>query len=453
MFKKLYYSYFIISFLGILATSFFFIGKVSMIRLIIGILFGLIVSNFFGYRLIKGIVQPINEITDVAKEITKGNYEHRIEIKSIDEIGQLSFAINTMSDKLQETIDELYDRNAKLEAILKSLVNGVVAFDENERILLINDSARTMLGIKDNYAVGKHILDVVRNSKFHDVLEKIIKDKGYNIDNFEIDTFNKHLKIYSSPIVHQVTHKKLGFVVIINDITEIRKLEKIRSDFVANVSHELRTPLTSIRGFIETLREGAIDNIERRDRFLEIIEFEAERLTRLINDILTLSEIENLKEGFVKEDIVIDEEINEIFYIMEKTAEDKNIKLIKDLNCKDVVIKISKDRLRQMIINLVDNGIKYTPEGGYVKVTTTDMENNIVIEVEDSGIGISKENIPRLFERFYRVDKGRSRKLGGTGLGLAIVKHIVESMKGSITVESEVGKGTKFAIVLPKDQK
>jgi len=453
MFKKLYYSYFIISFLGILATSFFFIGKVSMIRLIIGILFGLIVSNFFGYRLIKGIVQPINEITDVAKEITKGNYEHRIEIKSIDEIGQLSFAINTMSDKLQETIDELYDRNAKLEAILKSLVNGVVAFDENERILLINDSARTMLGIKDNYAVGKHILDVVRNSKFHDVLEKIIKDKGYNIDNFEIDTFNKHLKIYSSPIVHQVTHKKLGFVVIINDITEIRKLEKIRSDFVANVSHELRTPLTSIRGFIETLREGAIDNIERRDRFLEIIEFEAERLTRLINDILTLSEIENLKEGFVKEDIVIDEEINEIFYIMEKTAEDKNIKLIKDLNCKDVVIKTSKDRLRQMIINLVDNGIKYTPEGGYVKVTTTDMENNIVIEVEDSGIGISKENIPRLFERFYRVDKGRSRKLGGTGLGLAIVKHIVESMKGSITVESEVAKGTKFTIVLPKEQK
>ncbi|MDE4542045.1 two-component system histidine kinase PnpS [Thermoanaerobacterium sp. R66] len=453
MFKKLYYSYFIISFLGILATSFFFIGKVSMIRLIIGILFGLIVSNFFGYRLIKGIVQPINEITDVAKEITKGNYEHRIEIKSIDEIGQLSFAINTMSDKLQETIDELYDRNAKLEAILRSLVNGVVAFDENERILLINDSARTMLGIKDNYAVGKHILDVVRNSKFHDVLEKIIKDKGYNIDNFEIDTFNKHLKIYSSPIVHQVTHKKLGFVVIINDITEIRKLEKIRSDFVANVSHELRTPLTSIRGFIETLREGAIDNVERRDRFLEIIEFEAERLTRLINDILTLSEIENLKEGFVKEDIAIDEEINEIFYIMEKTAEDKNIKLIKDLNCKDVVIKTSKDRLRQMIINLVDNGIKYTPEGGYVKVTTADMENNIVIEVEDSGIGISKENIPRLFERFYRVDKGRSRKLGGTGLGLAIVKHIVESMKGSITVESEVGKGTKFTIVLPKEQK
>ncbi|ORX24015.1 PAS domain-containing sensor histidine kinase [Thermoanaerobacterium sp. PSU-2] len=453
MFKKLYYSYFIISFLGILATSFFFIGKVSMIRLIIGILFGLIVSNFFGYRLIKGIVQPINEITDVAKEITKGNYEHRIEIKSIDEIGQLSFAINTMSDKLQETIDELYDRNAKLEAILRSLVNGVVAFDENERILLINDSARTMLGIKDNYAVGKHILDVVRNSKFHDVLEKIIKDKGYNIDNFEIDTFNKHLKIYSSPIVHQVTHKKLGFVVIINDITEIRKLEKIRSDFVANVSHELRTPLTSIRGFIETLREGAIDNVERRDRFLEIIEFEAERLTRLINDILTLSEIENLKEGFVKEDIAIDEEINEIFYIMEKTAEDKNIKLIKDLNCKDVVIKTSKDRLRQMIINLIDNGIKYTPEGGYVKVTTADMENNIVIEVEDSGIGISKENIPRLFERFYRVDKGRSRKLGGTGLGLAIVKHIVESMKGSITVESEVGKGTKFTIVLPKEQK
>ncbi|AGB19380.1 two-component system histidine kinase PnpS [Thermoanaerobacterium thermosaccharolyticum] len=453
MLKKLYYSYFIISFLGILVTSFFFIEKITTLRFWFGILLGVIVSNFFGYRFIKGIVQPINEITDVAKEITKGNYEHRIEIKSIDEIGQLSSAINIMSDKLQETIDELYDRNAKLEAILKSLINGVIAFDENEKILLINDSARAILDIKESSVVGKHILDVVRNTKFHDILEKIIKNKGYNIDNLEINTFNKYLKIYSSPIVHQVTHKKLGFVVIINDITEVRKLEKIRSDFVANVSHELRTPLTSIRGFIETLREGAIDNVEERDKFLEIIEFEAERLTRLINDILTLSEIENLKEGFVKEDIAIDDEVNEVFYIMEKTANDKSIKLIKDLNCSGVVIKTSKDRLRQMIINLVDNGIKYTPEGGYVKVTTIDRKGDVVIEVKDSGIGISKENIPRLFERFYRVDKGRSRKLGGTGLGLAIVKHIVESMKGSISVESEVGKGTKFTIVLPKDQK
>ncbi|SNX52775.1 two-component system histidine kinase PnpS [Thermoanaerobacterium sp. RBIITD] len=450
MLKKLYYSYFLLSFLGVLISSVFFIGYVSNLRFLLAILHGLLISNIFGYRFVKSIVSPINEITDVAKEITKGNYEHRIEIKSIDEIGQLSSAINIMSERLRETIDELYDRNAKLEAILKSIINGVIAFDDNEKILLINDSARAILDIKENDIIGKHILDVVRNTKFHDILENIIKNKEYTIKNLELNTYNKSLKIYSSPIIHQVTQKKLGFVVIINDITEVRKLEKIRSDFVANVSHELRTPLTSIRGFVETLREGAIDNVQARDKFLEIIEFETERLTRLINDILTLSEIENLKEGFATENIIIDKEIEEIFYIMEKSANDKKIKLIKDLNCDGLKINTNRDRLRQMIINLIDNGIKYTQEGGYVKVSTIDSYDEIIITVEDSGIGISKENIPRLFERFYRIDKGRSRKLGGTGLGLAIVKHIVESMKGNITVESEVGRGTKFTINLPK---
>lgn len=451
MFKKLYYSYFILSLLGIVISSVFFLGHVSTLRLILAILTGLLTSNILGYRFIKSIVSPIQEITEVARDISNGIYDHKIESRSIDEIGQLSSAINIMSYRLRETIEELYDRNAKLEAVLKSIVNGVIAFDTNEKILLINDSAMKILNIEKNNIIGKHILDVVRNSKLHDVFESLINTKDYSAKNLELNILNKYLKIYTSPIIHPISQENLGFVVIINDITEIRKLERMRSEFVANVSHELRTPLTSIRGFVETLREGAVDNPKARDKFLEIIDFESERLTRLINDILTLSEIENLKEGLPLENVALDNEINDILYIMEKAANDKNITLIKDLNCSGLAIKANKDRLRQMIINLVDNGIKYTPEGGYVKVSTIELYNEIIINVEDSGIGIAKENIPRLFERFYRVDKSRSRKLGGTGLGLAIVKHIVESMKGDISVESEIGKGTKFTIKLYKE--
>lgn len=451
MLKKLYYSYFIISFLGILISSVFFLGYVSNLRFVAAIFSGILISNVLGYRFIKSIISPIQEITEVARDISNGIYDHKIERKSIDEIGQLSSAINIMSYKLRETIEELYDRNAKLEAVLKSIINGVIAFDTHEKILLINDSAREILNIREKNIIGKHVLDFIRNSKLHDIFESLIKTKEYSVKDLELNIFNKYLKIYTSPIIHPLSHENLGFVLIINDITEMRKLERIRSDFVANVSHELRTPLTSIKGFVETLREGAIDNPKARDKFLEIIDFESERLTRLINDILTLSEIENLKDGLLTESVELDSEINDVMYIMEKAANDKNVTLIKNLKCDKVKIRANRDRLRQMIINLVDNGIKYTQEGGYVKVSTIELNNEIIISVEDSGIGIAKENIPRLFERFYRVDKSRSRKLGGTGLGLAIVKHIVESLKGDIFVESEIGKGTKFIIKLYKN--
>ncbi|MGB9678667.1 MAG: two-component system histidine kinase PnpS [Thermoanaerobacteraceae bacterium] len=451
MFKKLYCKYFLITLLGILISSIFFLGYVSIERFIIAVLIGIAITNFFGYRLFNNISFQIKEITHVAEDISKGIYEHSLERSPIDEFNNLSLSINSMSYKFKETIETLYDRNAKLEAVLKSIVNGVIAFDLKERILLINDSAKRMLNVQDEDIIGRHILDVIRNSKLHDIFEEIIKNKNTPNESQELNIFNKTLKTYTSPIIHQVTQEKIGFVLVINDITEMKKLEQIRSEFVANVSHELRTPLTSIRGFLETLRNGAIDNPQTRDKFLDIIDFESERLTRLINDILTLSEIENVKDNFLSEKIDIDKEIEDIVYIMKDTAKNKDILLITDLECRNVLLQTSKDRFRQMMINLIDNGIKYTPSGGFVKIITRQSDRKIIIIVEDSGIGIAKENIPRLFERFYRVDKSRSRKLGGTGLGLAIVKHIVESMKGNIKVESQLGKGTKFTIVLNKN--
>ncbi|AAM24834.1 two-component system phosphate regulon sensor histidine kinase PhoR [Caldanaerobacter subterraneus subsp. tengcongensis MB4] len=446
MLRKSYYRLFFINLIGILTLALFFWGKVSIENLLIGVGIALFISFVLSYRFLRRIIDPLQEITEVTKDIANGIYHHGIKDNSIDEIRELYFAVSSMSHKLRETIEELNDRNATLEAILKSIANGVIAFDNAERILMMNDSAKKILGIEEKDLTGRRVFEVIRSSKLYEVFETLRKNKVLSSKSLELNFFNKHLKVYISPILHPVSHVNLGFVLVIDDITEMRKLEKIRSEFVANVSHELRTPLTSIRGFIETLRSGAIENPEAREKFLDIIDFEAERLTRLINDILTLSEIENVKEGYPVEKIEMDKEIEDILYIMEKAAKDKSITLKRDLNCGNLTIIANRDRFHQMMINLIDNGIKYTQEGGFVKVSTRLEGEKIIIEVEDNGIGIPKDKIPRLFERFYRVDKSRSRKLGGTGLGLAIVKHIVESMKGEISVESEVGKGTKFTI-------
>ncbi|MGB9779991.1 two-component system histidine kinase PnpS [Caldanaerobacter sp.] len=450
MLKRAYYKLFFINLAGFLTLTLFFWNKVPINTLLIGMAFALLISAALSYKFLQRIIVPIQEITDLTRDIANGIYRYGIKDNSVDEVRELYIAVTSMSYKLKETIEELNDRNATLEAILKSIANGVIAFDNAERILTINDSAKKILGVKERDLVGRPVFEVIRSSKLYEVFETLRKEKAFSYKSLEINVFNKHLRVYISPILHPISHVNLGFVLVIDDITEMRRLEKIRSEFVANVSHELRTPLTSIRGFIETLRNGAIEDPKARERFLDIIDFEAERLTRLINDILTLSEIENVKDGYPLEEIELDKEIENIIYIMEKAAKDKNITLKKDLNCKDLIIITNRDRFHQMMINLIDNGIKYTQEGGFVKVKTASDQEKIIIEIEDNGIGIPKDKIPRLFERFYRVDKSRSRKLGGTGLGLAIVKHIVESMKGEISVDSEVGKGTKFTIKFEK---
>ena len=238
-------------------------------------------------------------------------------------------------------------------------------------------------------------------------------------------------------------------MALIQDVTEVRKLENMRSDFVANVSHELKTPLTSIAGFIETLKNGAIKNEKVRDRFLDIIEIETERLTRLIEDLLSLSAIESGKLIYSKEQIMINETVEEINLMVGPLIKQKNLNYQTEVESALPPIVGNKDWFKQMIINLIDNAIKYTPEEGLIKLLVYKRYKNLFIVVKDTGIGIPKGDIPRLFERFYRVDKARSRKIGGTGLGLAIVKHIVLAFFSDIRVSSEVGKGTEFVLKIP----
>lgn len=405
---------------------------------------GIILSSILVYLYINLITKPIRKLTKMATTISSGSYEKRISIFSKDEVGQLGTSFNIMAERLQETIITLAEKKNNLISILTSSDDGVIVVDKDEKILLINPAAKRLFGISDE-AIGKYFIEVIRNTD----IENIIKD--IPTEDVEV-TINypekKHLRIKATNAVnYDKDNEVIGVLVVINDITKIRRLEKMRSDFVANVSHELKTPLTSIKGFAETLKY--VEDKATRDKFLDIINVESERLTRLINDILSLSELENKDISYSFERVNLNKSLEEAFHIMKPLADNKDIKLTYNDYKDNIAIYGSTDKLKQMVINVVDNAVKYTNAHGQVEINLARRSGMAVISISDTGIGIRQENISRLFERFYRVDKARSRASGGTGLGLAIVKHIVKSLNGEIEVKSKVGEGTIFTIYLP----
>ncbi len=418
--------------------------------LILIFIIDLIISTVLWYRFIYYNMRSIKTITNAVNNVANGTYSGTIRYEYDDEIGDLIKTFNYMAAKLKSTMQDMYDRNSKLEAVLKSIVNGVIAIDNSGRVILINDSAKNILDIVDYDVIGKHLLEVVRNYKLAQSLEDYINNRTDMDMDFEINLpQNKTLRVYINPIMStEHPNSKIGSVIVFNDITELKKLEKIRSDFVANVSHELRTPLTSIKGFVETLQGGNVKDAATLNKFLDIISLETDRLTRLINDILTLSEIENVKDDVKKEYVNLKDEVENVVYILDNKAHEKNIKVSLSIRPDDLQILADRDWIHQLLLNLIDNAIKYNKDSGYIWIKAWKDDNDVFISVEDTGIGIEEEHIPRIFERFYRVDKGRSRNSGGTGLGLAIVKHIVESMDGNIQINSIPGSGTEFLIAL-----
>lgn len=397
------------------------------------------VSIILSYRVSFILIKPIKELQFVTSRVAKGDLDRRVQILTDDEIGQLGETFNYMADQLKATINDALGKQNRVEAILKSMESGVIAVDKNYNVLLINPYAQKIFNINRD-VIGENVLYILKDEE----LINIIKERSEDYVEKEIYNPNERIiRIRTADIING--SEVIGIVAVIQDITDIRKLENMRSQFVANVSHELKTPLTSIKGFAETLKD--VDDAATRDKFLDIINEEAERLTRLINDILILSDLENIKDG-VFEPINVKTSIENITDMIKKSADDKNIKLEYSID-KNIFVYGNKDRFKQMLLNLVDNAVKYTDNGGSVGVSAKENEKNCIIEVTDNGIGIDKKHLGRLFERFYRVDKARSRARGGTGLGLAIVKHIVLSMDGSISVESEVSKGSKFIVKLP----
>lgn len=406
---------------------------------ILAIVFCAAISIWFSLKLSYIIVKPITDLIFITSRISKGEFHRRARILSDGEIGKLAKNFNEMADKLEFTLNEVTDKQNRLEAILQSMDSGVIAVDRKNKVIMINPYAKKMFGITKDI-IGQNLLDNIRDFQLEDIFNQ--SDDDYK----EIKIVwpkERALRIKTADIINRSEH--IGTVAVVQDITEVKKLEQMRTQFVANVSHELKTPLTSIKGFAETLKY--VDDAQTKEKFLNIINEEAERLTRLITDILTLSHIEQ-QNGVKQEKIDVNKIVEDVYNLMKNTADVKGI----HLSMQQEKIKIligDTDRFKQMLINLVGNAINYSETGDSVCIGTENFDDKFILWVEDTGVGIAKKQIPRIFERFYRVDKARSRSNGGTGLGLAIVKHIVLQLNGKILVEGELGKGSKFIIEIP----
>ncbi|WCK55519.1 ATP-binding protein [Aneurinibacillus sp. Ricciae_BoGa-3] len=410
------------------------------------LLFGLLST-----RITKSITQPIEEITKVARDITHKQFKSRVTTYAKGEVGQLAKAVNFMASSLEQQLSALQENEKRLEGILNNMFSGVMLVSDSYRIILVNAAAEELLGYKANELIGFRHNEVGRSFSISQLIgrcfetgEKIREELHIYYPTEKIIDIN--LAAYSNE-----EGEIKGVIVVLHDITAIRRLEKMRSEFVTNVSHELKTPITSIKGFTETLLDGALEDVEISRSFLTIINEESDRLYRLISDILDLSKIEQKRMPLQLEEVDVPELIKETVRILHEEARAKNIVIYLPHEDK-IVIEGDHDRLQQIVLNLVSNAVSYTPPDGEVMIETREEGQHVVLSVQDTGIGIPPQHLPRIFERFYRVDRARSRESGGTGLGLAIVKHLVESHHGSITVESTEGKGTTFTVTLPKHQ-
>ena len=422
----------------------------SHIRWSIGtaIFVALILMMGVGSSFTSPMIVPLQEMTAVAQEMAEGKLDTVLNVTSNDEIGALGRGLNYMAQRLRDNFRQITEERNKIKAILASMNDGVIAIDKNGNILLINPAVERMFHISYEQSLGKSVIEVVRNFELEKLLYEALSGAESTVHELQILVPDpKSFRISTAPLTNETG--VVGVVAVMRDITAFRQVEKMKTDFVANVSHELRTPLTSIKGFVETLLDGALEEPKTARHFLEIISDETDRLNRLLNDLLCLSKIEAKQREISKVPVELDKLIANTVSILSPQARDKSITISVETKGPLPTIEADEDMIGQLMINLVDNAVKYTQEGGNIRITTESEKAGIRVAVSDTGIGIASDSVPRLFERFYRVDKARSREMGGTGLGLAIVKHILEVHGGSIEVASRLGQGSTFTFYLP----
>jgi two-component system phosphate regulon sensor histidine kinase PhoR len=401
------------------------------------------------------VTRPLADMRAVADMFSRGDLNTRVPDFDTDEFNSLGHTMNEMAAQLDERIATVIRQRNQVSAILSCMAEGVIALDADRRILQINAAANRILGLSDETVAGRTIQACVRNTALHQLTEEALRETSLvrgEVVVYDHEDVPRYVQVQGTALL-DAEGRRVGAVLVLNDLTHLRRLESVRRDFVANVSHEIRTPVTSIKGFVETLLDGAMAEPEDAARFLDIILKQTERLNALIEDLLLLSRVEQDEEGnairFIENSIC--DVVNSAVEFCRPAAAERNVILV--LHCPDdVTLRLNAILLEQAVSNLVDNAIKYSHEGGTVEISVSpgvEDAGECSISVRDFGAGIPREHLPRLFERFYRVDKGRSREQGGTGLGLAIVKHVVQAHGGRVTVESRVGKGSVFTIHLP----
>jgi len=419
--------------------------NITTSSLVIVIIFAVVI-----FILTRQIIRPLEEMKNYAELFAKGELGTRIPPSTIYEINALSEILNNMASELDKRIKSATEQRNQIEAVLSSMEEGVLALDARKRVLTINDSAIRLLKIETDEPIGKNIQEITRKIDILRFIDKIPTARSPVEENILIsDGRERILKLHGS-ILNYGKRDEYGVLIVLNDITRIQQLENIRKDFVSNVSHELKTPITSIKGFVETLIDGALKNKEDLKRFLDIIQKHATRLDAIIDDLLTLSRLEeeDTKDLIQFKETKIIDVVTSSMDICRMKAKEKEIAM--HLNCPpNIKAEINPPLIEEALINLIDNAIKFSPNGSKIEISAREEKGEIRVKVRDYGCGIPEEHLPRLAERFYRVDKSRSRKIGGTGLGLSIVKHIIQLHAGKIHVESEMGKGSTFSIHMP----
>lgn len=406
---------------------------------------------FFRYWT-KRLVKPIDDIKEVTAKITNQDYTCRYRGNNFKEIDELGYSINKLASKLEFQVQELENRNEQLNKLIENLNIGIMLLDESRLIKMVNPAMSEILEINMSDNIGRPYIHFISNPWIIELIETTYETGKAQSEEFNLVNSEEYILDATIIPVNLASEAEHGLIVLFYDITEIRRLEKVRTDFVANASHELRTPVTALKGFTETLLDGALEDRATLIHFLEIMHEESERLDSIVGDILQLSRLEQRADRMNLEPVNVKEVVRSVYHILDQKAENKHIDLRLDV-IDDLTICYDHDTLKQILLNLIGNAILYNHEYGYVEVSIAQVNQEAQICIKDNGIGIKDHEQKRIFERFYRVDKARSRNSGGTGLGLSIVRHMIENTGGNITLESKLNRGSTFCVYLPIDKK
>ncbi|WP_138419124.1 cell wall metabolism sensor histidine kinase WalK [Aquibacillus sediminis] len=411
-----------------------------------GTVLAIIVSALLGVIVARTITKPITEMRKQAKIMSTGDFSQKVNVYGTDEIGQLAITFNDMNDKLKQAHLTTEGERRKLSSVLSNMSDGVIATDHVGRISLMNKPAEHLIGKSFDEVEGQQLIDVLQlEDKIVDIVD--VQETGsITIDLSDEDVF--FLLKANFSVVQDETDQLTGFITVLSDVTEQEQVERERREFVSNVSHELRTPLTTMRSYLEALSDGAWKDQDIAPQFLQVTQKETERMIRLVNDLLQLSKMDSKAHSLYKERVNFAPFLHHIIDRFEMNKSE-DISISRHFAKENIFVWVDKDKLTQVIDNIISNAIKYSPEGGKITIRVMKEQNHLKVMISDQGLGIAREKLDKIFERFYRADKARSRNLGGTGLGLAIAKEIIEAHHGQIWAESKEGKGTTILFTLP----